>query len=59
MDHTRQITEQDVLDAIRDAILWNEADTATCNILIHVTANILGVDEEDVCDMLEYSMFGE
>ena len=59
MDTTRVITEQDVIDAVADAIIWNEGDYATCNILIHVGAEIVGVDEEEFCDMLGYTSYGE
>lgn len=41
------VSDRDVLSAINYAIAWNEGDEATINLLIHVGADIFGIDEEE------------
>ena len=51
---TRIISEKDVIASINYAIQWNQGDESTTELLIHVGADILGVDEETFGDMLGY-----
>lgn len=46
------VSDKDVLSAINYAIAYNEGDDATVGLLIHVGADIFGIDEEEFEELL-------